>query len=156
MNNAGGYDTSPFMDLTIDKFESVLKISLSAPMLLTQLAAQNMIQKGIAGAIVNISSISGNRPYPNRVAHSTAKAALNMLTQATALELVEYNIRVNAIAPGATPYEKNEFEENFEIPLKRPGTPTDYTAAAIYLASEQSSWMTGQIMIIDGGQSLSF
>lgn len=156
VNNAGGYDTSPFMDLTIDKFESVLKISLSAPMLLTQLTAQNMIQEGIAGTIINISSISGNRPYPNRVAHSTAKAALNMLTQATALELAEHNIRVNAIAPGATPYEEDGVKSSFDIPLKRAGKPMDQATAALFLASEESSWMTGQIMTVDGGQSLSF
>ena len=90
VNNAGEYDTTAFLDLDIDKFESVLKVSLSTPMLLSQLAALNMIQFSTAGVIINISSISGNRPYPNRVAHSTAKAALNMLTQATALELAEH------------------------------------------------------------------
>lgn len=155
VNNAGGYDTKSFLDLDIDKFESVLKVSLSAPMLLTQLAARGMIQLSIAGVIINISSISGNRPYPNRVAHSTAKAALNMLTQATALELAQYNIRVNAIAPGTTPYE-GDVTSNFEIPLKRMGKPLDQATAALFLASDESSWMTGQILTIDGGQSLSF
>lgn len=155
VNNAGGYDTSSFLDLSIDKFESVLKISVSVPMLLTQLAAQNMIQEEIAGRIINISAISGMRPYPNRTAHSTAKAALNMLTQATALELAQYNIRVNAIAPGVTPYEEDGVHEAFEIPLKRTGRPIDQASAALYLASDDSSWMTGQIMTIDGGQSLS-
>lgn len=155
VNNAGGYDTTAFLELEIDKFESVLKISLSAPMLLTQLAALNMIQSSIAGVIINISSISGNRPYPNRVAHSTAKAALNMLTQSTALELAQHNIRVNAIAPGATPYE-DDVTPNFEIPLKRMGKPLDQATAALFLASDESSWMTGQVLTIDGGQSLSF
>ncbi len=155
VNNAGGYDKTAFLDLDIDKFESVLKVSLSAPMLLTQLAALNMIHSSIAGVIINISSISGNRPYPNRVAHSTAKAALNMLTQATALELAKHNIRVNAIAPGSTPYEE-DVTSHFEIPLKRMGKPLDQATAAIFLASEESSWMTGQILTIDGGQSLSF
>lgn len=155
VNNAGGYDTSSFLDLDIDKFESVLRISLSAPMLLTQLVAQNMIQEDIKGAIINISSISGNRPFSNRVAHSTAKAGLNMLTQSTALELAQYNIRVNAIAPGATSYE-NEVQNDDKIPLKRRGIPIDLALAALYLASEESSWITGQIMTIDGGQSLSF
>lgn len=156
VNNAGGYDTTDFLNLTIDKFESVLKISLSAPMLLTQLAAKNMIQSKKPGVIINISSISGNRPYPNRVAHSTAKAALNMLTQATALELAPYNIRVNAIAPGGTPYEGDPIEDDIQIPLKRMGTPIDQASAALYLASDESSWLTGQIITIDGGQSLSF
>lgn len=156
VNNAGGYDTNPFMNLSIDDFERVLKISVSAPMLLSQLTAKDMIQKGISGAIVNISSISGNRPYPNRTAHATAKAALNMLTQVTALELAPYHIRVNAIAPGPTPYDDDDSQEPFEIPLKRLGKPEDQALAALFLASEEASWMTGQVMTIDGGLSLSF
>ena len=78
-----------------------------------------------------------------------------MLTQATALELAQYNIRVNAIAPGGTPYEEDG-THGLEIPLKRTGRPIDQASAALYLASDDSSWMTGQIMTIDGGHSLSF
>jgi NAD(P)-dependent dehydrogenase (short-subunit alcohol dehydrogenase family) len=157
VNCAGEYDTTSFLELDRAKFELLLKVGVSAPMQLTQLIAQHMIQRKVAGSIINISSISGNRPYPNRVAHSTAKAALNMLTQSTALELAEYNIRVNAIAPGATPY-NNDIDPNLlkGIPMKRPGLPEDQANAAVFLASEESSWMTGQIMVVDGGQSLSF
>lgn len=157
VNCAGEYDTSSFLDLSIDKFELLLKVGVSTPLQLIQLASQHMIRKKVAGSIINISAISGNRPYPNRVAHSTAKAALNMLTQSTALELAQYNIRVNAIAPGATPY-SNDVDPSLleEIPMKRAGLPQDQANAAVFLASEESSWMTGQIMVIDGGQSLSF
>jgi NAD(P)-dependent dehydrogenase (short-subunit alcohol dehydrogenase family) len=118
-----------------------------------------MIEQGIAGKIINISSISGERPYPNRTAFSASKAALNMMTKSTALELAPYRIRVNAIAPGATPYDTEALENHSliqEIPLKRTGKPEDHASAAVFLASEDSSWMTGQIMTIDGGQSLSF
>lgn len=156
VNNAGGYDTTNFLDLPIEKFESVLKVSLSAPMLLTQLAAQNMIQVSNSGVIINISAITGKRPYPNRVAHSTAKAGLDMLTQATALELAPYNIRVNALAPGATPYDDDVDQDSIDIPLKRMGKPSDHASAALFLASDESSWITGQIITVDGGQSLSF
>jgi NAD(P)-dependent dehydrogenase (short-subunit alcohol dehydrogenase family) len=159
VNNAAGYSTTPFLDLTIEEFERLLKIGLSTSMLLTQLAAKHMIKKEISGTIVNISSISGNRPYTNRVAHSTAKAALNMLTQSTALELAPYNIRVNAIAPGTTPYDESTIHDHsvrMSIPLKRAGTPRDVANAAVYLASEDASWITGQILTMDGGQSLSF
>jgi NAD(P)-dependent dehydrogenase (short-subunit alcohol dehydrogenase family) len=85
-----------------------------------------------------------------------------MVTQSTALELAKYGIRVNAIAPGATPYELTPYESkpyetgNEEIPLRRYGTPEDQANAVLFLASDESSWMTGQVMVVDGGQSLSF
>lgn len=76
VNNAGGYDTTAFVDLSPTTFDDVLCVSVRAPMILTQLAAKNMRTRNEKGAIVNISSISGLRPYPCRVAHSTAKAAI--------------------------------------------------------------------------------
>lgn len=158
VNNAAGYDSSPFLELNVETFEYLLKAGVVAPMLLTQLVAKHMTQEKIAGKIINISSISGNRPYPNRVAHSTAKSALNMLTQSTALELAAYNIRVNAIAPGVTPYDESTIYDSSVrggIPLQRAGIPRDHASAAIYLASDDSSWVTGHILIVDGGQSLS-
>ncbi len=78
-----------------------------------------------------------------------------MLTQNLALELGPYQIRINALAPGATPYEKSN-ETSSEIPLSRLGLPEDQAAAAVFLASDDASWITGQILAIDGGQSLSF
>lgn len=152
VNNAAGYDTKPFHDVSVDTFEYLLKVGVVAPMHLTQLATSHMIKETISGSIINISSISGIRPYPNRVAHSTAKAALNMLTQSTALELAKYNIRVNAIAPGATPYD----ESHTLSTGIRVGTPQDQAHGAVFLASDDSRWVTGQILTIDGGQSLSF
>ena len=159
VNNAAGYDTTSFLDLSVEKFQYLLKAGLVAPMLLTQLAAKHMIQNAIPGKIINISSITGIRPYPNQLAHSTAKSALNMLTQSTALELAPYNIRVNAIAPGATPYDESTIYESSVIkgiPLKRAGTARDQANAALYLASDESSWVTGHILTVDGGHSLSF
>lgn len=155
VNNAAAYNTSEFLLLNVNDFEHLLKVNVTAPMILTQLVTKQMIADHVDGKIINISSISGERPYPNRVAHSTAKAALNMLTKSTALELAKYRIRVNAIAPGATPYE-GDSSESTGIPLNRTGTPEDQASAALHLASDESSWMTGQVITIDGGQSLSF
>jgi NAD(P)-dependent dehydrogenase (short-subunit alcohol dehydrogenase family) len=87
------------------------------------------------------------------------KSALNILTQSATLELAPYGIRVNAIAPGTTPYDEATIYESSVmegIPLKRAGTPRDQASAAVYLASDDSSWVTGHILIVDGGQSLSF
>lgn len=158
VNNAAGYDTAAFLDLSFETFEYLLKAGVMAPMLLSQLAAKEMVKNKTAGNIINISSISGMRPYPNRTAHSTAKSALNMLTESMALELGSYNIRVNAIAPGNTPYDESTIHESSiveGIPLKRAGLATDQAKAALYLASEDSSWVTGHILVVDGGQSLS-
>lgn len=158
VNNAAGYDTTPFLDLDIEVFEKILWLGVSTPVLLTQLAAKHMIKEKLHGSIINISSTSGLRPYPNRVAHSAAKAALNMVTKSTALELAPYLIRVNAIAPGYTPYdgEAIDLELLAAIPLQRAGSPDDVAKAAIYLATNDSSWMTGQVLSIDGGHSLSY
>lgn len=158
VNNAAGFNTTEFLALTVDEFEQLLKINVTAPLFLSQLVAKHMIEKRIEGNIINISATTGDRPYPSRTAHSSAKAALNMLTKSMALELAEHNIRVNAIAPGSTPYDINASDPTSlkDIPLQRFGKPEDQARAAVYLASEDTSWMTGQILTIDGGHSLSF
>ena len=155
VNNAGGYNTLGFFELTTHDFEQLLQITLMTPFFLSQLVAKGMVQKQIKGNIINISSISGTRPTMNRVAHASGKAALNMLTQTMALELAQYGIRVNAIAPGYTPNESFEFDSAIkDIPLGRAGLPSDQASTALFLATEESSWMTGQILTVDGGHSI--
>jgi NAD(P)-dependent dehydrogenase (short-subunit alcohol dehydrogenase family) len=155
VNNAGGYNTLGFFELTTHDFEQLLQVTLMTPFFLSQLVAKGMVQKQIKGNIVNISSISGTRPTMNRVAHASGKAALNMLTQTMALELAQYGIRVNAIAPGYTPYESSEFDSAIkDIPLGRAGLPSDQASTALFLATEESSWMTGQVLTVDGGHSI--
>ncbi len=156
VNNAGGYNTLSFFELTPNDFEQLLQVTLMTPFFLSQLVAKGMVEKQIKGNIINISSISGIRPTMNRVAHASGKAALNMLTQTMALELAQYGIRVNAIAPGYTPYEDNtEFDPAIkDIPLGRAGLPSDQASTALFLATKESSWMTGQILTVDGGHSI--
>jgi NAD(P)-dependent dehydrogenase (short-subunit alcohol dehydrogenase family) len=156
VNNAGGYNTLDFFELTTHDFEQLLQITLMTPFFLSQLVAKGMVQKQKKGNIINISSISGTRPTMNRVAHASGKAALNMLTQTMALELAQHGIRVNAIAPGYTPYEESsEFDSAIkDIPLGRVGLPSDQASTALFLATEESSWMTGQILTVDGGHSI--
>lgn len=156
VNNAGGYNTKGFFELTPQDFEQLLQVTLMTPFFLSQLVAKGMVQKQTQGNIINISSISGTRPTINRVAHASGKAALNMLTQTMALELAQYGIRVNAIAPGYTPYENSsEFDSAIkDIPLGRAGLPSDLASTALFLATEESSWMTGQILTVDGGHSI--
>lgn len=156
VNNAGGYNTLGFFELTTHDFEQLLQVSLMTPFFLSQLVAKGMVQKQTKGNIINISSISGTRPTLNRVAHASGKAALNMLTQTMALELAQHGIRVNAIAPGYTPYEESsELDPAIkDIPLGRAGLPSDQASTSLFLATEESSWMTGQVLTIDGGHSI--
>ncbi|MBS0652451.1 MAG: SDR family oxidoreductase [Verrucomicrobia bacterium] len=156
VNNAAGYNTLDFFELKPQDFEQLLQVSLMTPFFLSQLVAKGMVQGQIAGNIINISSISGARPSLNRVAHASGKAALNMLTQCMALELARHRIRVNAIAPGYTPYEDTaELDPAVnDIPLGRPGVPNDQASAALFLATEESSWITGQVLTVDGGHSV--
>lgn len=156
VNNAGGYNTLGFFELTPQDFEQLLQVTLMTPFFLSQLVAKGMVQRQTKGNIINISSISGTRPTMNRVAHASGKAALNMLTQAMALELAKHGIRVNAIAPGYTPYEESsQFDPIIgDIPLGRAGLPNDQASTALFLATEESSWMTGQILTVDGGHSI--
>ncbi|MCA2541018.1 MAG: SDR family oxidoreductase [Microcystis sp. M54BS1] len=156
INNAGGYNTLGFFELTPHDFEQLLQVTLMTPFFLSQLVAKGMVEKQTKGNIINISSISGMRPTMNRVAHASGKAALNMLTQTMALELAQHGIRVNAIAPGYTPYEENSEVDSAikDIPLGRVGLPNDQASTALFLATDESSWMTGQILTVDGGHSI--
>ena len=156
VNNAAGYNTLGFFELKPQDFEQLLQVTLITPFFLSQLVAKGMIQKQTGGNIINISSISGTRPILNRVAHASGKAALNMLTQTMALELAQHRIRVNAIAPGYTPYEEGSKTDPAlkDIPLRRAGLPSDQASTALFLATEESSWITGQILTVDGGHSI--
>lgn len=156
VNNAGAYNTLGFFELKPQDFEQLLQVSLMTPFFLSQLVSKGMVQKQTKGHIINISSISGTRPTENRVAHASGKAALNMLTQTMALELAPHGIRVNAIAPGYTPYEvSSEWDPVIKnIPLGRAGQPHDQASAALFLVTEESSWITGQILTVDGGHSI--
>lgn len=166
VNNAAIADRTPFLDLPLETFEQLMRVNLTTPMLLTQAVARQMVARDHPGSIVNISSISGRSGYKNLVAYSTSKAALNMLTKNTALELAQYKIRVNGIAPGViqagmnqdTPHKKPELwrERMARIPLARAGMPEEFTGAAVFLLSDESSWMTGDTITIDGGHSLSY
>ncbi len=156
VNNAAGYNTLGFFELKPQDFEQLLQITLMTPFLLSQLVARGMVQKQTGGNIINISAISGARPVLNRVAHASGKAALNMLTQTMALELAQHQIRVNAIAPGYTPYEESSNLDPIlkDIPLGRAGLSHDQASAALFLATEESSWITGQVLTVDGGHSI--
>jgi NAD(P)-dependent dehydrogenase (short-subunit alcohol dehydrogenase family) len=158
VNNAGGSPLRmPLAELPRDEWDATLRLNLTAVWVCSITASRHMDR----GCIINISSRAAYGPTPGSGHYAAAKAAVNSLTQTLAVELAPH-IRVNGIAPGAVPTEimmtALDLDESSveglarSIPLKRLGTPTDMAAAAVYLASEAGSWMTGQTLVVTGGR----
>ncbi len=162
VNNAGIYPMFPLMDLEPETFRRVLDVNLTGLFLCTRAAATRMIEQGRGGRIVNITSIDALHPSMIGLAHYDAsKHGAWGFTKNVALELAPHQIAVNAIAPGGirTPgvgdvdqATLKSFEE--AIPMGRMGDPDDIGRAALFLASDLSSYMTGTQIVVDGGRLL--
>ena len=162
VNNAG---TNPTMASAIDvderAWDSIMNLNLKGLFFLSQTVAKVMKEKG-GGKIINVSSIAGFTPDILPI-YSISKAAVNMATKVMAQQWAPYHIRVNAIAPGLT---KTRFSEALwknphilnmamsRTPMKRPADPEEMVGAIIFLASDASSYVTGQIIAIDGGATI--
>ncbi len=163
VNNAGIYPETPILKMTEEDFMKVLAVNLKSVFLCTQAAAEKMIMQGRGGRIINITSIDALHPSSVGLAHYDAsKSGVWGFTKNAALELAPHKIWVNAIAPGgiATPGTgalssgvAKEMLDAFiaKIPMKRMGEPDDIGKAALFLASEFSSYMTGTQIVVDGG-----
>jgi NAD(P)-dependent dehydrogenase (short-subunit alcohol dehydrogenase family) len=152
----------PLVDLNEEAWDKVMKTNVSGPFLLSREAAREMMKAG-TGVIINIASTGGLEPSPMLGAYSVSKAAVIMLTKVMAAELGKSGIRVNCIAPGLvetrfaevlvnTPSIHDAYVER--AALGRHGQPEEIAAAAHFLASDASAYMTGQVMVIDGGTRL--
>ena len=160
VNNAGIiYPPTPLEELPEEYWDRVVKVNLKGTFLCSQVVGKEMI-KVKRGCIINIASMSGQGPYLKGGAYSSTKAAILLLTQQLALEWAPYNIRVNSISPGTvvTPLSENVYadKEIYEqrakiIPLHRPGSPQDIANTALFLASDDSSYITGTDILVDGG-----
>ena len=158
VNNAGIAVFKPMLDTTIEEWQRVLAVNLNGPFILTQAVAPIMRDQG-GGAIVNIASISGLRASTMRVAYGTSKAGVAHLTKQQAIELAQYRIRVNAVAPGPvdtamakevhTPAIRADYHDH--IPLARYGLETELANAIFFLCGEQAAYITGQTLAVDGG-----
>ena len=155
VNNAGLSTAKPFLELTHEDFDTTFDVDVRASFLLAQEAAKKMQDAG-GGVIVNITSVHEHIPRPGFAVYAAAKAALGMLSKALALELAEFDIRVNSVAPGviATPRNEEDAQElDPEVPLNRPGKPEEVAALVAWLASDEAAYATGQSYILDGGMT---
>jgi NAD(P)-dependent dehydrogenase (short-subunit alcohol dehydrogenase family) len=162
-NAATNVAQAPCLTLDEGMFDKMVEVNLKSAFRLTQLIAPGMCERG-AGSIINISSVSGVRPQFEGLLYSMTKAALIMMTQSYALELGPKGVRVNCIAPGLIQtalseyYWKDEERREKRIegqPIRHLGQPMEIAEVAVLLASDKSSFMTGQTLVVDGGRLLS-
>jgi 3-oxoacyl-[acyl-carrier protein] reductase len=158
VNNAGVIYTSLFQMTPIDKMKDIFEINLFSQMLLAQYIAKIMTRQK-SGSIINISSSAAIEGNEGRIAYASSKAAIICSTKVMAKELAQYYIRVNAIAPGLTETDmmregtpEDALENTLQrICMKRIGRPEEIASVVLFLASDLSSYMTGQVLRVDGG-----
>lgn len=158
VNNAGVAQSLPIQDVTIEDWERTININLKSTFLFCKFFIKNMIQNKY-GKIVNISSIAGQTGRPVSVQYASSKAGIIGLTRNIAFQVAKYGINVNAIAPGPiiTPMLEKSFTKEISerlkatIPFIRQGTVQDIANAVLFLSSEESSWITGQVLAVNGG-----
>lgn len=165
VNNAGIQQEVPFEDTSIDIWQKIIDVDLTGPFVCSREAVKHMKKQKnpIGGCIVNISSVHQEIPKPFYVAYASAKAGIKMMTKTMALELSRYNIRVNAVAPGAIETDMNRELKLDEaelrnvlrrIPLQRIGTTQEVANVVEFLASDKASYVTGSTYFVDGGMTL--
>lgn len=157
--NAGITLFSDFFDYTPESFYKVLQVNMGGTFFLTQTAAKYMKVQKEGGSILYTSSVVGHQAHKQLAAYAMTKAGIEMLAKNLVIELAQYNINVNAIAPGATLTERTQEDAEYEktwsrlSPTGRPSTAKDIAEAALFLVSKKAKQITGQTLIIDGGWS---
>ena len=162
-SNAGMIGRTSLLDTTEEDWKWVMDVNLNGTFYVNQAVLRQMVENGIKGAVVNTSSIASQVVSPNTGAYAASKGAVSQLTKFAAIEMAPYGIRVNAIAPGASVTKITEgtrfnAERNDKflsnIPMGRYGEPEEAAALALYLGSDDSSYVTGVTIMEDGGFSL--
>lgn len=162
VNNAGTLAFAPFTELSLTDWRRVIDVNLTGSFVAGQVIARHMIEREIAGRIVNVSSVHESIPLMAGAAYCSSKAGIGMLTKCMAIDLAQYGIRVNAIGPGETATPMIGVAEGEDIlsrhrpetPLGRPGMPDEMAEAIAYLLSPQARFTTGTTLFVDGGLTL--
>jgi len=173
VNNAGIYPLMPLMQVTEELWDKVLDVNLKGSFLYAQAAAEEMIKVGRGGRIINIASIDAMKPQNMGIHYNASKGGVVMLTKALALELAPHRILVNTVAPGgimtpgidaankgysqATGIEPEILMQGFvqRVPLQHRGEPDDIAKVVLFLASAAADYVTGSLLLVDGGYLLS-
>jgi len=159
VNNAGVYEFRPLEAVDEEHYRRIFDLNVLGLLLTTKEAVAHM--NGNGGSVINLSSIAAKTPAPNSSVYSATKGAVDVISRTLALELAPRKIRVNSLSPGATetegvqamPEYKNGFEQLAvsRTPLGRMGTADDIAKAALFLASDDSGWITGEELLVGGG-----
>jgi glucose 1-dehydrogenase len=168
INNAGIFKAAPFLDITEADWDAVINVNLKGHFLVGQAVARALVKNAVQGvhkskgAIVNMSSVNGTLTIPSIASYNASKGAINQLTRVMALALADDGVRVNAVAPGtiATELARSAVLTSDEAkarimsrtPMKRLGEPSEIADACAYLLSDAASYVTGEIVVVDGGR----
>ena len=162
VNNAGIFKAADFLEITEADWDAVIDVNLKGSFLVGQAVARSMAASGGGGAVVNMSSVNGVMAIPSIASYNVSKGGINQLTRVMALSLADRGVRVNAVAPGtiATELAMNAVLTSDEArarimsrtPMKRLGEPAEIADVVAFLLSDAASYMTGEIVTVDGGR----
>ena len=163
VNNAGIESIVPFLELDDEEWERVTNTNLKGPWLVAQVVARDMVARGTRGAIVNIGSIQAGMVFPGRTHYAPTKRGIEALTTNMAAELAPHGIRVNCLHPGLFDTDMTSWVMDDpeilpmvlkNIPLGRAAQPPEMGPAVVFMASDDSSYVTGQSLYVDGGMRI--
>jgi NAD(P)-dependent dehydrogenase (short-subunit alcohol dehydrogenase family) len=162
VNNAGIFRAADFLDVTEADWDAVIDVNLKGSFMVAQAVAREMVAGALGGAIVNMSSVNGTMAIPTIASYNASKGGIDQLTRVMALALADRGIRVNAVGPGTIATElaraavlgSDEARERIlsRTPLRRLGEPSEVADAVAFLLSDAASYITGEIVYVDGGR----